>query len=68
MRPIRVDVVGDFAGRGVFVIHREALLTYCLEIPALISTVRLSRNIHSLQHVTGTYIVPLNNHYCSKCS
>jgi len=26
----------------------------------------VSRNIHSLQHVRGTYIVPSNNHYCSK--
>lgn len=31
LHPIRVDVVGDFAGRGVFAIHGEALLTYCLE-------------------------------------
>ena len=27
----------------------------------------VSRNIHSLQHVTGMYIVPLNNYYCNKC-
>ncbi|KAK4031227.1 hypothetical protein C8A01DRAFT_21525, partial [Parachaetomium inaequale] len=25
----------------------------------------VARNIHSLQHVTGMYIDPLSNHYCS---
>jgi hypothetical protein len=29
--PVQVDIVGDFAGRGLFAIHGEALLTYCLE-------------------------------------
>lgn len=28
--PIRVDIVGDFAGRGLFAIHGEALLTHYL--------------------------------------
>ncbi|KAK4237266.1 hypothetical protein C8A03DRAFT_16180 [Achaetomium macrosporum] len=31
LHPIQVDIVGDFAGRGLFAIHGEALLTYCLE-------------------------------------
>ncbi|KAK3292947.1 uncharacterized protein B0H64DRAFT_203668 [Chaetomium fimeti] len=30
LSPLVVDVVGDFAGRGVFAIHGEALLTHCL--------------------------------------
>ncbi|KAH6623294.1 hypothetical protein F5144DRAFT_457365, partial [Chaetomium tenue] len=30
LNPLVVDVVGDFAGRGVFAIHGEALLTHCL--------------------------------------
>jgi hypothetical protein len=31
LHPIRVDVVGDFAGRGLFAIHGEAILTHYLE-------------------------------------
>jgi hypothetical protein len=31
INPIRVDVVGDFAGRGLFAIHGEAILTHYLE-------------------------------------
>jgi hypothetical protein len=30
LNPLVVDVIGDFAGRGVFAIHGEALLTHCL--------------------------------------
>ncbi|KAK4038039.1 hypothetical protein C8A01DRAFT_37998 [Parachaetomium inaequale] len=30
LNPIRVDVVGDFAGRGLFAIHGEAMLTHFL--------------------------------------
>ncbi|KAK4151852.1 DEAD/DEAH box helicase [Chaetomidium leptoderma] len=30
LNPIRVDVVGDFAGRGLFAIHGEAMLTHYL--------------------------------------
>ena len=30
LNPLVVDVVGDFAGRGVFAIHGEALITHCL--------------------------------------
>jgi len=31
LKPTRVDIVGDFAGRGLFAIHGEAMLTYYLE-------------------------------------
>ncbi len=27
----RVDIVSDFAGRGLFAIHGEAMLTHCLQ-------------------------------------
>ena len=30
INPLVLDAVGDFASRGVFGIHGEALLTYCL--------------------------------------
>lgn len=30
LNPIRVDIVGDFAGRGLFAIHGEAMLTHFL--------------------------------------
>ena len=30
LNPIRVDIVSDFAGRGPFAIHGEAMLTHCL--------------------------------------
>jgi hypothetical protein len=29
-RPLTVDIVGDFAGRELFVIHGESLMRYCL--------------------------------------
>ena len=31
LSPTRVDIVSDFAGRGLFAIHGEAMLTHCLE-------------------------------------
>ncbi|KAK4465798.1 hypothetical protein QBC42DRAFT_167955 [Cladorrhinum samala] len=31
LNPLRVDIVGDFAGKGLFAIHGEALLQHCLE-------------------------------------
>lgn len=31
LKPIKIDIVSDFSGRGVFAIHGEALLTHCLE-------------------------------------
>ncbi|KAK4226565.1 hypothetical protein QBC38DRAFT_480095 [Podospora fimiseda] len=31
LNPSRVDIVGDFAGKGLFAIHGEALLSYCIE-------------------------------------
>lgn len=30
LRPMKVDLVGDFAGKELFAIHGEALLLYCL--------------------------------------
>ena len=30
LNPTRVDVVGDFGGRGLFAIHGEAVLAHCL--------------------------------------
>lgn len=30
IRPMKVDLVGDFAGKELFAIHGEALLLYCL--------------------------------------
>ncbi|KAK4189457.1 hypothetical protein QBC35DRAFT_493254 [Podospora australis] len=30
MNPVRVDIVGDFAGQGLFAIHGEALLGHCI--------------------------------------
>ncbi|KAM7186722.1 hypothetical protein V8F33_011645 [Rhypophila sp. PSN 637] len=29
--PIKLDIVGDFSGKGLFGIHGDALLSYCLE-------------------------------------
>ncbi|KAK4161068.1 hypothetical protein QBC43DRAFT_324415 [Cladorrhinum sp. PSN259] len=31
LNPLRVDIVGDFAGKGLFAIHGEALLEHCLQ-------------------------------------
>lgn len=30
LRPLNVDLVGDFAGKELFAIHGEALLLHCL--------------------------------------
>jgi hypothetical protein len=30
LRPLTVDIVGDFAGRELFLIHGEALMRHCL--------------------------------------
>ncbi len=30
LRPLRVDIIGDFAGKELFAIHGEALLTHCI--------------------------------------
>jgi hypothetical protein len=30
LSPLTVDIVGDFAGRELFVIHGESLIRYCL--------------------------------------
>ncbi len=30
LRPLRVDIVGDFAGKELFGIHGEALISQCL--------------------------------------
>lgn len=30
LRPLTVDIVGDFAGRELFAIHGESLIRYCL--------------------------------------
>lgn len=29
LSPTKVDVVGDFAGKGLFAIHGDSLLLYC---------------------------------------
>jgi hypothetical protein len=31
LRPLTVDIVGDFAGRELFLVNGESLLRYCLE-------------------------------------
>lgn len=31
LRPLKVDVVGDFAGRELYVVHGESLIRHCLE-------------------------------------
>lgn len=30
LRPLKVDVVGDFAGKELFVIHGDSMLLHCL--------------------------------------
>lgn len=30
LRPMKVDLVGDFAGKELFAVHGEALLLHCL--------------------------------------
>jgi ATP-dependent RNA helicase DDX60 len=30
LQPLTVDIVGDFAGRELFLIHGEALMRHCL--------------------------------------
>lgn len=30
LRPLRVDIVGDFAGDELFIIHGESLIRHCL--------------------------------------
>lgn len=31
LRPLTVDIVGDFAGRELFAIHGESLIRHCLQ-------------------------------------
>lgn len=31
LRPLTVDIIGDFAGRDLYVVHGESLIRHCLE-------------------------------------
>lgn len=30
LRPLKVDIVGDFAGKELFLVHGESMMRYCL--------------------------------------
>ncbi|GAB1319359.1 hypothetical protein MFIFM68171_09569 [Madurella fahalii] len=62
LHPIRVDIVGDFAGRGLFAIHGEALLTYCLE-HARVGFSYGFQLLHAV-HAVETFLAKLRDRGC----
>ncbi|KAK3362356.1 P-loop containing nucleoside triphosphate hydrolase protein [Lasiosphaeria hispida] len=62
INPTRVDIVGDFAGRGVFAIHGEALLTHCLE-SARVDFDHGFQLLHAV-HSVETFLAKLSDRGC----
>ncbi|KAH6977816.1 hypothetical protein EDB82DRAFT_567453 [Fusarium venenatum] len=50
LRPLTVDIVGDFAGRELFLIHGEALMRHCL-VEARVDFDRGFQLLHAIQAV-----------------
>ncbi|SCO58594.1 related to SKI2-antiviral protein and putative helicase [Fusarium fujikuroi] len=63
LQPLTVDIVGDFAGRELFLIHGEALMQYCL-IEARVDFDRGFQLLHAIQAVEK-FLVNLKNGDCN---
>ncbi|KAF4946587.1 hypothetical protein FGADI_11066 [Fusarium gaditjirri] len=63
LQPLTVDIVGDFAGRELFLIHGEALMQYCL-IEARVDFDRGFQLLHAIQAVEK-FLVNLKNGECN---
>ncbi|KAG5810187.1 hypothetical protein H9Q74_014075 [Fusarium xylarioides] len=63
LQPLTVDIVGDFAGRELFLIHGEALMQYCL-IEARVDFKRGFQLLHAIQAVEK-FLVDLKNRDCN---
>ncbi|QGJ02308.1 hypothetical protein CEK26_003752 [Fusarium fujikuroi] len=63
LQPLTVDIVGDFAGRELFLIHGEALMQYCL-IEARVEFDRGFQLLHAIQAVEK-FLVHLKNADCN---
>lgn len=46
LRPLTVDIVGEFAGRELFAIHGESLIRHCLEEAKVDFDGRFSHSMH----------------------
>ncbi|KAG6978564.1 putative helicase [Fusarium oxysporum f. sp. conglutinans] len=62
LQPLTVDIVGDFAGRELFLIHGEALMRHCL-IEARVDFDRFQL-LHAIQAVEK-FLVKLKNGGCN---
>ncbi|KAF5638945.1 dead deah box helicase [Fusarium tjaetaba] len=63
LQPLTVDIVGDFAGRELFLIHGEALMQYCL-IKASVDFERGFQLLHAI-HAVEKFLVDLKNRDCN---
>ncbi|RGP77383.1 dead deah box helicase [Fusarium longipes] len=63
LRPPTVDIVGDFAGRELFLIHGEALMRHCL-IEERVDFERGFQLLHAIQAVEK-FLVKLKNGGCN---
>ncbi|RBQ87200.1 hypothetical protein FVER53263_20734 [Fusarium verticillioides] len=63
LQPLTVDIVGDFAGRELFLIHGEALMQFCL-IEARVDFERGFQLLHAIQAVEK-FLVDLTNRDCN---
>ncbi|KAF5966917.1 dead deah box helicase [Fusarium coicis] len=63
LQPLTVDIVGDFAGRELFLIHGEALMQYCL-IEGRVDFDRGFQLLHAIQAVEK-FLVDLKNRDCN---
>ncbi|KAF5708097.1 dead deah box helicase [Fusarium mundagurra] len=63
LQPLTVDIVGDFAGRELFLIHGEALIQYCL-IEARVDFDRGFQLLHAI-HAVEKFLINLKNRDCN---
>ncbi|KAF5637108.1 dead deah box helicase [Fusarium sp. NRRL 52700] len=63
LEPLTVDIVGDFAGRELFLIHGEALIRYCI-VDSKVDFDRGFQLLHAIQAVEK-FLVNLKNGGCN---
>ncbi|KAF5608666.1 dead deah box helicase [Fusarium pseudoanthophilum] len=63
LQPLTVDIVGDFAGRELFLIHGDALMQYCL-IEARVDFEKGFQLLHAIQAVEK-FLVDLKTRDCN---
>lgn len=69
LRPLKVDLVGDFAGKELFAIHGEALLLHCLSEARVDFTGMLPRdNLSSPDRYQDLVAVNMLPQTASSCS